>query len=56
MTLELNIFHLSKNHMHQQEDDSEEVCAIDAILEKQVNELLLQDVLTRELVDSNEDQ
>ena len=23
MTLELNIFHLSKNHMHQQEDDSE---------------------------------
>ena len=56
MNLELNIFHLSKNHMHQQEDDSEEVCAIDAILEKQENELLVQDVLTRELVDSNEDQ
>ena len=34
MTLELNIFHLSKKHMHQQEDDSEEVCAIDAILEE----------------------
>ena len=56
MTLELNIFHLSKKHMHQQKDDSEEVCAIEAILEKQENELLVQDVLTRELVDSNEDQ
>ena len=56
MTLELNIFHLSKKHMHQQEDDSEEVCAIEAILEEQENELLVQDVLSRELVDSNEDQ
>ena len=56
MTLELNIFHLRKKHMHQQEDDNEEVCAIDAILEEQANELLVQDVLTRELVDSNEDQ
>ena len=56
MTLELNIIHLSKNHMHQQEDDSEEVCAIEAILEEQANELLVQDVLRRELVDSNEDQ
>ena len=56
MTLELNIFHLSKKHMHQQEDDSEEVCAIEAILEEQANELLVQDILTRELVDSNEDQ
>ena len=56
MTLELNIFHLSKNHMHQQEDDSEEVCAIEAILKEQENELLVQDVLTRELVDSDEDQ
>ena len=33
MTLELNIFQLSKKHMHQQEDDSEVVCAIEAILE-----------------------
>ena len=56
MTLELNIFHLSKNHLHQQEDDSEEVCAIEAIVEEQANELLVQYVLTRELVDSNEDQ
>ena len=42
--------------MHQQEDDSEEVCAIEAILEEQVNELLVQDVLIRELVDNSEDQ
>ena len=56
MTLELNIFHLSKKHMDQQEDDGEELCAKKAILEEQANELLVQDVLTRELVDSNEDQ
>ena len=56
MTLKLNIFHLSKKHMHQQEDDNEEVCAIEAILEEQENELLVKDVLSRELVDSNEDQ
>ena len=56
MTLELNIFHLRKKHMHQPKDDSEEVCEIDAILEEQVNELFVQDVLTRELVDNIEDQ
>ena len=33
MTLELNIFHLSKMHMHSEEDDCEEVCIIDTILE-----------------------
>ena len=38
MTLELNIFHLSKRHMHSEEDDCEEVCIIDAILEEQTNE------------------
>ena len=56
MTLELNIFHLSKKHMHQQEDDSEEICAIEAIIEEQENELLVQDVLARELDDSDEDK
>ena len=56
MTLELNIFHLSKKHMHQLEDDSEEVCAIEAILAEQADEPLVQDVLSRELVDSDEDQ
>ena len=37
MTLELNIFHLSKRHMHSEEDDCEEVYMIDAILEEQAN-------------------
>ena len=37
MTLELNIFHLSKRHIHSEEDDCEEVCMIDAILEEQAN-------------------
>ena len=49
MTLELNIFHLSKRHMHSEEDDCEEVCIIYAILEGQANEQQLQDVLTPEL-------
>ena len=37
MTLELNIFHLSKKHMQPVEDGSEEVCIIDTILEEQVD-------------------
>ena len=49
MTLELNIFHLSKRHMHSEEDDCEEVCIIDAIVEEQANEQPVQDVLTPEL-------
>ena len=38
MTLELNIFHLSKRHMHSEEDDREEVYIIDVILEEQATE------------------
>ena len=38
MTLELNIFHLSKRHMQPVEDDCEEVCIIDTILEEHANE------------------
>ena len=38
MTLELNIFHLSKKHMQPVEDDCEEVCIIDTILEEHANE------------------
>ena len=34
MTLELNIFHLSKKNMQPVEDDCEEVCIIDTILEE----------------------
>ena len=49
MTLELNIFHLSKRHMPSEEDDCEEICIIDAILEEQANEQQVQDLLTSEL-------
>ena len=38
MTLELNIFHLSKKHMQQVEEGSEEVCIIDTILEEQAEQ------------------
>ena len=34
MTLELNIFHLSKKHMHAKEEGPKEVCLIDTILEE----------------------
>ena len=37
MTLELNIFHLSKRHMQPEEDVSEEACIIDTILEEQAD-------------------
>ena len=49
MTLELNIFHLGKRHMHSEDDDFEEVCLIDTILEEQANEQQVQDILTSEL-------
>ena len=38
MTLELNIFHLSKKHMQREEDVSKEVCIIDTILEEQAGQ------------------
>ena len=56
MTLELNIFHLGKRHMYSEEDDFEEVCIIDAILEKQANEQQVQDLLTPELSECPEVQ
>ena len=34
MTLELNIFHLSKKHVHPEEEDLEEVFLIDTIVEE----------------------
>ena len=49
MTLELNIVNLSKRHMHSEEDNCEEVCIIDAILEERASEQQVQDVLTLEL-------
>ena len=49
MTLELNIFHLGKRHMHSEKDDFEEVCILDTILEEQANQQQVQDILTSEL-------
>ena len=49
MTLELNIFHLGKRHMHSEEDDFEEICILDTILEEQANQQQVQDILTPEL-------
>ena len=56
MTLELNIFQLSKRHMQPVEKDCEEVCIIDTILEEQANAQKLQDVLTQELCECLEEQ
>ena len=55
MTLELNIFHLSKKHMHVEEEGSEEVCLIDTILEEQAEQLQLQDKLIEKLSDFSEE-
>ena len=49
MTLELNIFHLGKRHMHSERDDFEEVCIVETILEEQAKERQVQDILTSEL-------
>ena len=56
MTLELNIFHLSKKHMQPVEKGPEDVCIIDTILEEQVDQQQMQDVLTEELFDCPEEQ
>ena len=39
MTLELNIFHLGKKHVHPEEEDLEDVCLIDTIMEEQCEQL-----------------
>ena len=51
MTLELNIFRLSKKHMQPTEEGPEEICIIDTILEEQDDQQQMQDVLTEELFD-----
>ena len=56
MTLELNIFHLSKKHMLPVEDGLEEVCIINTILEEQVDQQGMEDVLTKELAEYSEGQ
>ena len=42
MTLELNIFHLSKKHIHPEEEGPEEVCLIYTIMEEQCEQQQLQ--------------
>ena len=56
MTLELNIFHLSKKHMHQEEDVSEEACIIDTILEEQDDQQGMLDILDEEFTECAEKQ
>ena len=56
VTLELNIFHLSKKHMQSVEDVLEEVCIIDTILEEQADQRGMQNMLTEELAERAEEQ
>ena len=56
MTLELNIFHLSKKHMQPMEDVQEEVYIIETMMEEQAVQQQMQNVLTEELVDCPEEQ
>ena len=56
MTLELNIFHLSKKHMQPVEEGPEEICIIDTILEEQADQQQMKDVLTEELFDFPKEQ
>ena len=56
MTLELNIFHLSKKHMQPKEDVSKEACIIDTILEEQADQQGMLDVLDKELTECAEKQ
>ena len=56
MTLELNIFHLSKKHMQPEEDVSEKACIIDTILEEQADQQGMLDILDEELTECVEKQ
>ena len=51
MTLELNIFHLSKKHVHLEEEYLDEVCLIDTIMEEQCKQLQLHAELKEELAE-----
>ena len=55
MTLELNIFYLSKKHMQLVEEDTEEVCLIDTMLEDQTEQQQLQEALTEDLATLSEE-
>ena len=56
MTLELNIFHLSKKNMQPAEEGPEEICKIDTILKEQADQQQRHDVLTEELFDYPKEQ
>ena len=56
MTLELNIFHLSKKYLQSVEDVPEEVCIIDTILKEQVDQQGMLDMLNKELTKYAEEQ
>ena len=56
MTLELNIFDLSKKHMQPEEDVPEEACIIDTILEEQADQQGMLDILDEELTECVEEQ
>ena len=55
MTLELNIFHLSKKHMQPVEEGPKEVYIIDTILEEQADQKQMRDVLIEELSDCSKE-
>ena len=55
MTLELNIFHLGKKHVHLEEEGPEEVCLIDTIVDERSQQQQLQEDLIEELVEFSED-
>ena len=56
MTLELNIFHLSKKHMQPEEDVSEEACLIDTILEEQADQQGMLEILDEDFIECAEKQ
>ena len=56
MTLEFNIFHLTKKHMKPVEDVPEELCIIDTILEEKVDQQRMLDMLTEEFAECAEEQ
>ena len=56
ITLELNIFHLSKKHMQSVEDVPEEVCIIDTILEEHADQQGMLDIINEELTEYAEEQ
>ncbi|KAL6312036.1 hypothetical protein AAG906_027233 [Vitis piasezkii] len=46
MTLEFNIFHLSKKHIHPEEEEGpEEVCMIDTLVEEHCDQRMQEDLI-----------